>query len=150
MVRDRYGNYSASATVNLRVTQQGTSIVYADMLDSAQYNAALALTEAGVMSGTQVGNQYFFYPEKSVSRAEFLVMAMNAAGIEALPACNTTVFADDDQIPPAMKSYVAAAYELGYVSGSLVDGENHKMSSSVHLRSFCIAPRNRLKARVEN
>lgn len=123
VVRDRYGNYSASATVNLRVTQQGTSIVYADMLDSAQYNAALALTEAGVMSGTQVGNQYFFYPEKNVSRAEFLVMAMNAAGIEALPACKTTVFADDDQIPPAMKSYVAAAYELGYISGSLVDGE---------------------------
>ena len=122
IARDKYGNYSASATVNLKVTVSGTSVTYADMKDSEAYNAALTLTEAGVMSGTQVGNQYYFYPDAKVSRVEFLVMAMNAVGITEVPACEHTVFADDADIPPSMKGYVAAAHELGYISGSLDAG----------------------------
>ncbi len=122
VARDPYGNYSASATVNLSVTLSGTAVTYADMADSSAYNAALTLTEAGVMSGTQVGNQYFFYPEESVSRVEFLVMAMHAAGISNLPDADTTVFADNAEIPEAMRGYVAAAHELGYISGSLSAG----------------------------
>lgn len=123
VARDRYGNYSSSATVHLEVDLSGTSVVYEDMKDWKEYNSALALTDAGIMSGTQVGNSYYFYPEKSVSRVEFLVMAMNAVGITDVPKCNTTVFADDAQIPDAMKGYVSAAYQLGYVSGSEVDGK---------------------------
>ncbi len=122
VARDPYGNYSAAATVDLKVTLAGTSVTYADMKDSAAYNAALTMTEKGVMSGTQVGNQYYFYPESSVSRVEFLVMAMNAAGITDVPACETTVFADDADIPESMKGYVAAAYEMKYISGSLNEG----------------------------
>ena len=123
VARDKYGNYSAAANVNLKVTVAGTSITYADMEGSEAYNAALTMTETGVMSGTQVGNQYYFYPQETVSRAEFLVMAMNAAGITAVPACEATVFADDADIPASMKGYVAAAYEMNYISGSLVEGK---------------------------
>jgi hypothetical protein len=93
------------------------------MGDSAAYSAALALTESGVMSGTQVGSQYYFYPDRGVSRAEFLVMAMNAAGITEVPASFATGFYDDADIPLSMKGYVAAAYAMGYVNGSLVEGE---------------------------
>ena len=81
------------------------------------------LTEAGVMSGTQIGSQYYFHPEKNVTRAEFLVMAMNAAGISDVPTCYDTGFADDAEIPESMKGYVATAYALKYISGSIVDGE---------------------------
>lgn len=123
VARDQYGNYSASATVNLRVETSGTSITYVDMKDSHDYAAALALTEAGIMSGTQVGSQYYFYPEKSVTRAEFLVMAMNAAGITEVPACYNTGFADDAEIPESMKGYVATAYAMKYISGSIEEGE---------------------------
>jgi len=122
IARDKYGNYSASATVRLRVEQAGTAITYADMKDSAAYVSAIALTEAGVMSGTQVGSAYYFYPEESVSRVEFLVMAMNAVGVTEVPACDATVFADDADIEPSMKGYVHTAYELGYISGSLSGG----------------------------
>ena len=75
------------------------------------------------MSGVQVGNQQFFYPDRTVSRVEFLVMAMNAAGISEVPSSDKTVFWDDDQIPDAMKGYVAAAYEMKYISGTLKDGK---------------------------
>jgi len=48
---------------------------------------------------------------------------MHAAGITDVPECSVTAFADDDDIPPSMKGYVAAAYTLGYVSGTNVSGE---------------------------
>lgn len=123
VARDRYGNYSACKEVELRVGTLGTSVTYTDMEDSPAVNAALALTEAGIMSGTQVGNRYYFYPEKTVSRVEFLVMAMHAAGITDVPTCNTTSFWDDGEIPASMKGYVAAAYSMKYISGTNVSGK---------------------------
>ena len=123
VARDVYGNYSTATTVSLRVMTSGTSVTYVDMVNSKAANDALALTEAGIMSGTQIGNQYFFYPERTVTRAELLVMAMNAAGITDVPASETTGFFDDADIAPAMKGYVLAAYSMGYISGTLKEGE---------------------------
>ena len=123
VARDVYGNYSTATTVSLRVKTAGTSVTYVDMEDSKAANAALELTEAGVMSGVQIGNQYFFYPERTVTRAELLVMAMNAAGITNVPACEATGFDDDGDIAPAMKGYVSAAYTMGYISGTLKEGK---------------------------
>ena len=123
VARDTYGNYSSAATVSLEISVAGTSVTYADMMHSDAYSEALRLTEAGIMSGTQVGSLYYFYPEENVSRAEFLVMAMNAAGITDPPACSETSFADDGEILPSMKGYVEMAYSLGYINGKTVDGE---------------------------
>ncbi len=123
VARDRYGNYSAKATVNVRVSTSGTSVTYADMQQSKSYNAALTLTEAGIMSGKQVGNRYYFSPEETVNRADFLVMAMQAAGITKVPDCTETDFDDDETIPESMKGYVSAAYTLGYISGTNVKGK---------------------------
>lgn len=123
VARDVYGNYSSATTVKLRVVSAGTSVTYVDMVDSKAENAALALTEAGVMSGVQIGNQHFFYPERTVTRAELLVMAMNAAGITDVPACESTGFDDDADIAPAMKGYISAAYQMGYISGTLKEGK---------------------------
>ena len=123
VARDIYGNYSAATTVKFHVMTSGTSVTYVDMADSKAANAALALTEAGVMSGVQIGNQHFFYPERTVTRAELLVMAMHAAGISDVPAGSVTGFDDDADIAPAMKGYVSAAYTMGYISGTLKDGK---------------------------
>ena len=123
VARDKYGNYSASKTVNLSVNKPTTSVVYRDMEDSPFYNAALTMTEAGIMSGTQVGEGSYFYPAKTVSRSEFLVMAMNAVGIKDIPDASKTVFYDDADIPGYTKGYVFTAYELGYIKGEYVDGK---------------------------
>ena len=123
VARDIYGNYSAATTVKFHVMTSGTSVTYVDMADSKAANAALALTEAGVMSGVQIGNQHFFYPERTVTRAELLVMTMHAAGITDVPAGSVTGFDDDADIAPAMKGYVSAAYTMGYISGTLKDGK---------------------------
>lgn len=122
VARDVYGNYSSATTVKLRVMTAGTTITYVDMAGSKAANAAIALTEAGVMSGVQIGNQHFFYPDRTVTRAELLVMAMNAMGITDVPACEKTGFDDDADIASAMKGYVSTAYTMGYISGTLKEG----------------------------
>ena len=123
VARDKYGNYSASATVKLTVNKPTTSVVYDDMKNSPHHNAALSVTEKGIMSGTQVGSATYFYPEQTVSRGDFLVMAMKAAGILNVSDADKTVFCDDGDIAPHLKGYVATAYELGYIKGTYRDGE---------------------------
>ena len=123
VARDIYGNYSPSATVSLNIAKQQTPVSYVDLADSSYHNAAIAMTEKGIMSGTQVTGSTYFYPSGSVSRAEFTVMAMSAAGISSVNPVSATVFADDSDIPSQMKSYIAAAYDLGYIKGSEIDGK---------------------------
>lgn len=118
VARDFYGNYSPSATVNLSVEKMPISVSYTDLKDSRYHNAAIAMTQKGIMSGTQIGSASYFYPERELSRAEFTVMAMNAAGITKLSDGKaTTVFADDGEISDNFKPYISAAYELGYIKG---------------------------------
>lgn len=123
VARDQYGNYSASARVSLTVDRLGTSVTYVDMIGSIGERAALNVTERSVMSGSLVGDRYYFYPDQAVSRIDFLVMAMHAAGITDVPDCKQTVFADDSDIPASMKGYVAMAYRLGYITGTQRDGQ---------------------------
>ena len=123
VARDQYGSYSAAATVNLTIGLSGTTVTYEDMKESPAYNAALTLTEAGIMSGIEVGGKHYFYPDRGISRVDFLVMAMNAVGIKDVPDCDKTVFFDDGEIEESMKGYIATALELGYIHGAEVDGK---------------------------
>ncbi len=120
VARDKYGNYSASATVSLKVTRASTSIVYSDMITDPAYNAALTLTENGIMSGNQKGETWVFEPNTEVTRVDFTVMAMKAAGITDLPS-SVTGFADDADISSSALPYIAAAKQLGYIDGTKND-----------------------------
>ena len=124
VARDLYGNYSPSATVSLSVKESAVSASYIDLVDSRYHNAAIAMTEKGIMSGTQIGSSTYFYPAREMSRAEFTSMAMQAAGITKLSNSSiSTVFADDDKIESNFKPYIAAAYELGYIKGVEKNGK---------------------------
>ena len=117
VARDCYGNYSASATVSLTVTKPETSVVYADLEGTPLHNAALTMTEREVMSGTPVGERTFFYPDLEVSRGELVVMAMRALGMTEMATVEKSVFADDGTLSGETRSYLAAAYDLGYIKG---------------------------------
>lgn len=117
VARDLYGNYSAARTVSLSVKKPSTSLTFDDMQGSPYYNAALTMAEEGIMSGSKVGSHTYFYPDGEVSRGDFVVMTLQALGLESVNSDATTVFADNADIPEHIRGYVAAAYELGYVSG---------------------------------
>lgn len=122
---DEYGNYSTSRKVNLTVEKLKTDVVYVDMDEHRAHHAALAMTEAGVMSGTKIGETTYFMPERSVSRLDFLVMLMHAIGIDSVETVLDTGFDDDAKIPASMKGYVRRAVNMGIISGSVnAEGEH--------------------------
>ncbi|MBR3686003.1 MAG: S-layer homology domain-containing protein [Clostridia bacterium] len=123
VVCDKYGNYSASAEVSVRVSAPSISMVYRDLMHDSLQCYATAVTENGLMNGVQVGNYYYFEADREVTRAEFLVTAMNAVGIKNVPEVSKTAFADDADIGAEMKGYVELAYTMGYISGTKVDGK---------------------------
>ncbi len=123
VVSDIYGNYSASAIVRIGVAAQSTPTVYNDLLNDDLYYHAISVTENGLMNGIQVGDYYYFEADREVSRAEFVVTAMNAIGIKSVPDVAATVFYDDNDINQEMKGYVALAYSKGYISGKNVEGK---------------------------
>lgn len=121
---DEYGNYSKSQTVSFEVKKLEADIVYCDMQDHKDHVSVLAMTEMGVMSGTKIGNETYFMPDKAVSRVDFVAMLINAIGQSTPENVLDTGFDDDDEIPQSMKGYVKKAREMGLVEGSVnADGE---------------------------
>ncbi|MBQ7315276.1 MAG: S-layer homology domain-containing protein [Clostridia bacterium] len=123
VVRDTYGNFSEIATVSLSISNRVSDVTFVDMQDRAEHNAALVLSASGVFSGTMVGDDMYFRPEDTVTRAEFVAMALKTYGIRADSTLTATYFDDNDAIPTSLVGYVATAQKLGLIHGSF-DGES--------------------------
>lgn len=120
-VRDEWGNYAGEAEVKVTVSRFSAGD-YADMSGSSETFARIASAE-GLMSGTLVGGEEYFYPDREVTRSEFTVTLMMAAGYDLDAADAECVFADADSIPASALPYISKAYELGLTRGWIVDGE---------------------------
>ena len=125
VVRDEYGNYSTAVEVTLNVNTLPASVSFADIEGTRYAAAAIKVSYAGLMNGTQVGKDCYFKPEDEISRVEFLVTAMSAAGIteEDVEKYVSSGFDDNSDIPTSMRGYVALAKQRGYVGGKTVDGK---------------------------
>ena len=117
VLRDEYGNYSSACEVGIRVIERMSTEVYADMCDRSEYNAAVAMSAMGIMSGKVLGDDRYFMPDESVSRAEFVAMAMKAAGIKADSSLTKSFFDDNSEIPTSLVGYVATAQRVGIIDG---------------------------------
>lgn len=112
---DSDGNRSQEATAIIKIEKQKKDIGYADMAGRGEEYAALLLAERGVFVGEMLGGEYCFYPEREVSRGEFLSMCMLASGEDAFPGVLSTGFADDADIPVWLKGYVTTAVMCGAI-----------------------------------
>ena len=110
---DAVGNSSDPATVKIKIEKPNTKVTYADMDGDPAHKAAIRLAEEGIFVGECMGGAYFFQPDAAVTRGEFVAMAMNAAGMEALEDVERTGFADDVSIPTWAKPYVSSALKAG-------------------------------------
>ena len=119
VVRDLYGNYSAPAEVDIRVEKRTSDLEYRDLAASTTSLPALVLAENNIMLGTLEGDTMVFRPEEGVTRGEFLVMAMKAAGVTPRTGLTNTVFDDNATIPVGIRPYAATAQEAGYIVGTL-------------------------------
>lgn len=118
VAEDAFGNSSTPATVKIKIQKPKTKVTYADMSGHPAHKAAVRLAELNVLVGQRLGDTYCFHPEQTVSREEFLSMAMDALNSELLPDAVSTGFADNDVIATWAKPYVASALHSGMVTGS--------------------------------
>ena len=118
---DSEGNVSQEATVIIRIDKQKKDVSYSDMSGSAGEYAALLLSEEGVFTGEQIGGEYCFYPDKAVSRGEFLSMCMIVSDEPIISGVMSTGYSDDEDIPAWMKPYVATTVMCGM---DRIDGES--------------------------
>lgn len=113
---DSAGNVSAPATVTVRIEKTRSGVTYADTADSPAAAAAQELAEAGIFTGTKLGEQYFFEPDRTVSRSEFLALTLETAG-QGVTDVTMTGFCDDAAIPVWAKAYASAGVAQGIVQG---------------------------------
>ena len=113
---DSAGNVSLPATVTVTIEKTRSGVTYADTGDSNAAAAAQQLAEDGVFTGARIGDQYYFEPDRPVSRSEFLAMVLETAGRE-VTAVTMTGFCDDEAIPTWAKAYAAAGVADGIVQG---------------------------------
>ncbi len=117
---DAEGNRSAPTQVRIRIRNTKSGVCYADLDGEACAAAAQTLAEKGIFAGSRLGQSWFFEPEQTVSRSEFLAMTMEAAGL-APEQATMTGFCDDAAIPAWAKSYAAAGAADGVIRGSATD-----------------------------
>ena len=97
------------------VDGEGDTLTF--QLTSTPARGAVELAEEGILVGESHGGRYFFQPEQTVSRAEFLALAMDAAGLEPMEDVTVTGFSDDEAIPTWAKGSVSSALKAGVIQG---------------------------------
>jgi len=123
VVRDEYGNYSEPVKIDIKVTDRMCSAEFVDMTEREEYGAAVAMTAMGIMCGSIVGDDLFFSPDKEVTRAEFVSMAMKSIGIRPDSTLKSSYFDDNGDIPSSLVGYVATAQRAGIVNGTFANGK---------------------------
>ena len=118
-VTDPWGNRSDIVRTTLSIRRADDDLYYDDLDGHPCAAAAMRLTEDGIFSGTTIGDVSFFSPDTKMTRGEFLVCAMRAAGYGDLSPSALTMFANADDIPDYLTGYLAAAHRDGMIQGSV-------------------------------
>ena len=118
-VTDSRGNISASAKITVQIckTASKESFSYNDMENSPAHYAALYLREEGIMVGETFGEESFFYPDETVSRAQFVALISSVTQLSVPTVSVGTGLSDNEAIPSWARPYVAAAINCGVISG---------------------------------
>ena len=121
--RDEWGNFSTPCEVTVNVGERMSEVVYYDMENRPEYSASVAMSAMGIMGGELIGDAMYFHPDKEVTRAEFVSMAMKVVGMKSDTKLSQTFFDDNSDIPIPLVSYVATAQKKGIIHGTFKDGK---------------------------
>lgn len=112
---DPAGNVSREATVTIRILKPADSTRYSDTAGSGYSFEAEWLKNTGLFTGEQVGGSLCFNGDRTVSRGEFIAMAVQVLGIPVEEDVTTSVYTD--KIPAWLQPYLAAALRSGMTAG---------------------------------
>ena len=111
---DPAGNVSETATVTIQILKPSDGRKYTDTLGLDSRFEAEWLRNTGLFVGEEVGGNACFYPDKTVTREEFLTMVVKLLEI---PAGNTDAIALPANTPTWLKPYMVAAQRSGLMAG---------------------------------
>lgn len=111
---DPAGNVSRQATVTVQILKPTDSRQYADTAGLDCEFEAEWLRNTGLFTGESISGENCFYPEKTVSRGDFLAMVVKALDIPLENAVYTDMPAD---VPSWLQPYVGAAMRSGLLEG---------------------------------
>ena len=115
-----------------------TAIDAYGMGGSRAHTAAVDLAEHGVFVGAKIGDSYFFEPERTLSRGEFVAMALAAMDVSEEDV-QMTGFCDDASIPTWAKGYAVSALNAGVVSGvSTAEGVAFRANDAITLNEAAV------------
>ena len=135
---DEEGSVSLPATVRITIEKAASGVCYADMDGNRAHTAAVDLAEHDVLVGTKIGGSYFFEPERTLSRGEFVAMALAAMDVSA-EEVQMTGFCDDADIPAWVKGSAVSALNAGVVSGiSTAEGVAFRANDAVTLNEAAV------------
>ena len=111
---DPAGNVSREATVTVQILKPTDSRQYTDTVGMDCRFEAEWLRNTGLFSGENISGENCFFPDKTVSRGEFLAMAVKALEIPLEKQDYSQIPAD---VPLWLKPYVGAAMRSGLLEG---------------------------------
>lgn len=94
---------------------------YEDMLEHWGAYSAGMLGAEGVIVGEEIGGHFYFYPDKTLTRIDFIILANSVFGIKTKDSLAGNPFSDTN-IPSYMLRQAIAAYESGLISGTRAHG----------------------------
>ena len=116
-VTDRFGLESERATLSISVAENPEKLIFADMEGNPNHIFAHKMCKDDIMIYRYENGNYYFDPETPVTKMDFLVMMMCAAGLdENITAVADSVITDDGGLSSGMKGYLSAAAEAGLIS----------------------------------
>ena len=129
---DSAGNISNVANVTVKIVKPTDKAMYQDLAGDTLAYTAMWLKDRGVYTGKRIAGNLCFEPEGTLTRGEFLVMAMKLLGAEPESARLTSGFADESKTPAWMRPYIVSAFKSGMVSGvTSPDGMVFRPSSNL-------------------
>lgn len=115
-VTDRFGAVSPSTVLAIEVGENTKNLCFEDMKDSYAHIYAHRMCANDTMIYRVSDGKYYFDPEETVTKMEFLVMAMNVIGLDAeITAVADSAVKDDEGLSSGMKGYLSAATEKGLI-----------------------------------
>ncbi len=117
---DPAGNVSRTATVTVQILKPTDARQYTDTVGHSCRFEAEWMRNTGLFVGEQVGGNACFYPDKTISRQEFLAMVVKVLDI---PLENTETVQLPENTPQWLKPYLAAAQRSGLTANWQTIGE---------------------------
>lgn len=115
--------YSNVAVAKISIEEDTSDVIpfhYVDMQNHWANYSASHLAARGLIIGEEIGNRFYYCPNKSMTRGDFMLflLAITESNLDAEVDVSNSLFADKDTIPDWLLEAAKVAYSKGIIKGS--------------------------------